>query len=247
MKSAARFQRLRLTHGDVMKPMAVLLMLNIIVLTSWTVIDPITRQTSVILDDRFDRELETFSVCSSTHQVVFFAVLCVIDIGSLLFAVIEAFKARNISTDLQESSYIFTALSFILQVGFIGIPVIHIAKEVPDAYYFITAGIIFVTCASVLVLIFGPKVKALRKGVSVSISNDAGIRVTTESRQSELGEELQRLKGREAVTGIALAKLEETNHHLMQKLEAREKGMDLASIEHDPNDLNADTQTASGT
>ena len=96
MKSAARFKRLTLTVADVMKPMAVLLMLNVIVLTVWTVIDPLQRNTIVVSVDRFDRDLETYGVCGSDHGLIFLAVLGVINLESLIVAIVQAYQARNI-------------------------------------------------------------------------------------------------------------------------------------------------------
>lgn len=162
MKSATKFKRIKLTPVDVIKPMVALLILNVIVLTVWTVTDPLVRETIVVSKDTFDRNVETYGVCSSEHGSIFLAVLCIINIGSLLFAVIEAYKARNISTELQESSYIFTAMAIILLVSFIGVPVLIIAHET-NAYYFVVVGIVFVVCSSILLLIFIPKIQAVRK------------------------------------------------------------------------------------
>ena len=158
MKSAARFKRLKLTVADVIKPMVVLLMLNVIVLTVWTVIDPLQRNTIVVSVDRIDRDLETFGVCGSDHGYIFLGVLCLINLGSLIVATIQAYQARNMSTELHESSYIFIAMALILLVSFIGVPVLFIARDNTQAYYFVTAGLVFVVCSSILLLIFVPKV-----------------------------------------------------------------------------------------
>jgi hypothetical protein len=74
----------------------------------------------------------------------------------------QAYQARSISTDLQESGYFFMAMAFILVVSFTGIPVIIIAQGNIAAVYFISTGIIFIMCTSILTLIFIPNVLALR-------------------------------------------------------------------------------------
>ena len=139
MKYTARFKRLKLTVADVIKPMVALLMLNVIVLTACTVIDPLQHTTKVVSVDPFGRELETLGVCSSEHGLIFTATLCVINLGSLIVATIQAYQARNISTELQESSYIFIAMALILLTSFMGVPIIVIARDNTTAYYFVTA------------------------------------------------------------------------------------------------------------
>lgn len=190
MKSAQRFQRIKITAVDVIKPMVALLILNIIVLTVWTIIDPLRRKIVVVAEDPFDRNTETYGICSSDNGFIFLATLGTINLGCLLFAVFQAYQARSISTELQESGYIFTALAFILIVSFIGIPVLIVAHGNVKALYFITAGLIFVVCTSILTLIFIPKVFALRKSMKMrrpssfnfsndSKSEDEGIKVLT--------------------------------------------------------------------
>ena len=126
-----------------------------------------------------------------------------INLGLLLYAVFMAYRARNIATELQESNYIFTAMALILLVSFIGVPVIIIARENVSAFYFVSAGLIFVVCQAILLLIFVPKVKALRDkekaqqspsgdrsslpSTASSSSDDKGIRIlSTRPEQAEL-------------------------------------------------------------
>ena len=117
-----------------------------------------------------------------------------------------AYRARNIATELQESNYIFTAMALILLVSFIGVPVVIIARENVSAFYFVSAGLIFVVCQAILLLIFVPKVKALREKekekaqqspsgdrsslpstASSSSGDDEGIRIlSTRAEQAEL-------------------------------------------------------------
>jgi hypothetical protein len=110
MQSAAKFKRIKLTATDVMKPMIALLFANIIVLTVWTIIDPRQVETDVVNVDQFDRTIETESFCRSEHQTIFLSILIVINLGSLAASLIQAYQARNISTEFNESNYIFVAM-----------------------------------------------------------------------------------------------------------------------------------------
>ena len=129
MRNAAAFKRVKVTALDVAKPMILLLLINIIILTVWTAIDPQKSETIVLQANSFDQPTATESTCSSEHDSIFLAMLGIINLGALLIAFVEAYLARNISVELSESAYIMKAISIILLVSFIGIPVIIIARE----------------------------------------------------------------------------------------------------------------------
>ena len=106
MQSAAKFKRIKLAATDVMKPMIALLFFNVIVLTVWTIIDPLTDEPTNIRLDEFGRMIESDSFCGSDHNIVFASILGVVNMGSLAFSVIQAYQARKISTEFNESNYI---------------------------------------------------------------------------------------------------------------------------------------------
>lgn len=93
-----------------MKPMIALLFLNVIVLTVWTIFDPLTDEPTNIRFDEFGRVIESDSFCGSDHQIIFASILGVVNMGSLAFSVIQAYQARKISTEFNESNYIFVAM-----------------------------------------------------------------------------------------------------------------------------------------
>ena len=162
MKNAKKFKRIKLTVMDVIKPMAFLLSLNIIILSVWTAIDPLRSNIEIARTDEFDRTLESYAVCQSEYGHIFLPILLCINLGCLLVTVIQACRARHISTELSESKYILRALWIILYVSFLAVPIIIIARS-SEAFYFVVTGFIFVVCTSILLLIFGPKFVAVRK------------------------------------------------------------------------------------
>ena len=48
IKNSARFKRVTITVTDVMKPMVALMLLNIVILTAWTVIDPLGKNVDIV-------------------------------------------------------------------------------------------------------------------------------------------------------------------------------------------------------
>ena len=150
---------MKITAVDVMKPMVNLLLLNIIVLSIWTAADPLKHKTVVVTQDIFLRNSETYGMCYSDNGTIYLAILGMINLGSLLFALFEAYQARKLSSDFQESGYIFMSMALIFFVSFVGIPVMVIARDNPAASYFVTASLVFVVCTSTLLLMFVPKSK----------------------------------------------------------------------------------------
>jgi hypothetical protein len=80
MQSAAKFKCIKLTVTNVMKPMIALLFVNIIVLTVWTLIDPLQVKIDSIALDDFGHAIETKSFCRSEHHTIFLSNLCVINL-----------------------------------------------------------------------------------------------------------------------------------------------------------------------
>ena len=71
----------------------------------------------------------------------------------------------------------------ILVVSFVGVPVIYIADDNTLASYFLTMGVIFIICISVLVLIYVPKLRAHRKRES---SKHSCVTSTASSQLSDV-------------------------------------------------------------
>jgi len=67
--------------------------------------------------------------------------------------------ARNLSTEFQESEYIFRATLSILMLFFIGVPVIILAQDTPNASVFIISAMVFVVCIDILAMMFIPKMQ----------------------------------------------------------------------------------------
>ena len=145
---------------DVAKPMIVLLFANFLVLGLWTGIDPLRYEQEVVIwDGDFDRPLETYGVCRSDNALPFLVSLGVLNMGALLFSVLESARSKGFVTENNESSYIFKALAGILSAFFVGVPVLVIAHDADGAYYYVFSALIFLTCSLVLLLIFVPKMR----------------------------------------------------------------------------------------
>lgn len=143
--------------------LGVVLVLNLAVLIPWTFIAPLewTRQVRDSTDS-FGREVESYGSCTNADALPFVVVILVLNVGLLLLANWWAYQSRNIETEYHESRYIGISMASVLQAWCMGVPILIVVWDNPSAKFFVEAGIVFVTALAVLLLIFVPKVLAIR-------------------------------------------------------------------------------------
>lgn len=152
-----------ITWRDMLKTLGALLVVNVALLLSWTLVSPLEwKRFDKDSKDAFDRTTETYATCTSDKSLPFVIVIIVVNLGALLLANFQAYQARDIQTEYQESRYVAISMASILQAWCMGIPIMIVVKEAPQAKFFVEAGIIFVTCTAVLLLVFTPKLLAVR-------------------------------------------------------------------------------------
>ena len=93
-----------------------------------------------------------------------------INFAVILLALIEAWLARKLSTEFQETAAIFGVAVTIVTVLAIGIPVVILARGSPDACVFISSAIIFLICIDILWSLFVPKMRYKEKAMTTTIS-----------------------------------------------------------------------------
>jgi len=161
MQSAGRFRKVTVTERDVLAPFAVVFSLNFLLMLLWTVLDPL-RWVRVPIDGA---EWNTYGTCRSEGNagVIFLILIVLIDFSALALACLQAYRARNVSTEYSESKYIGVAVLSWLQVMLVGMPLIFLVNENPTASYFLKVVIIFIISMSTLVFMFVPKMIYLKK------------------------------------------------------------------------------------
>ena len=142
---------------------AALYLVNFIVMLTWQLVAPL-QWIRVYLDskDVFDRYVDSYGLCSSDNALPFVIVIVILNISILLVGNWWAYQARNIETEYGESRYIGISMASILQAWCMGIPILIVVWDNPQAKFFVEAGIIFVTALAVLLLVFIPKSFAIR-------------------------------------------------------------------------------------
>lgn len=154
-------RRITVTAQDVLIPFVVLLSLNTIILTLWTVLDPLTYVRHDLPGmDGWNRVIATYGSCQSNHVEYYLIPLACINLSVLLMANYQAYQARqqNIQSEFAEAKYIGIAMASLLQAMLSGIPILFVVRQSPQAYYLVLCFMIFIISAVVLIVIFVPKI-----------------------------------------------------------------------------------------
>jgi len=153
---------IHVTSLDIFGTFALLYLLNFVVMIAWTFEAPL-EWNRLFRDstDMFDRPFESYGTCSNDGALPFVIVVLILNISILLVGNWWAYQSRNIETEYHESRYIGISMASMLQAWCMGIPILIVVWDNPQAKFFVEAGIIFVTALAVLLLIFVPKIMAI--------------------------------------------------------------------------------------
>lgn len=178
--------KLKITPKDVMGPLFINLALNFAVLILWTTISPSEWIRKTQTTDKFGRVLSSYGSCTSDYNTFFRILLALPNFSILLLAAFQAYKARDITTELSESHYIMLSLASVLFIVVLAIPVSIIAvSSNPRAVFFSQNVITFMIGMTILLFIFGPKVFRFyeKKARNESNTNAIPNRYLNKSRQ----------------------------------------------------------------
>lgn len=185
MNHSGNFRRVAVRVQDVLIPFIVLLTLNLVILVSWTAIDPLKWvRVEVSSFDQFGRSIESFGVCRSEWHSVFYSLIGVVVVSSLLVANAANYRARHLSAELHEGKWISLSALILLEVAIIGIPALLAVRETPTDFFVMQSIIVFIVCAAILLPLFIPKIiQARRDGYATRRSARGGYSRSGSSRR----------------------------------------------------------------
>ncbi|GMH83604.1 hypothetical protein TrST_g7150 [Triparma strigata] len=153
-----KLSRVTITAWDMIKPIAVLLAIDVIILVLWGSDEDAKLTWQRIPDLEIKGyPVESTGTCTSANPWPYLGPIVAIHFSVLLFGNIMCYKARNAGTAFSESKYVFIAMVSNLQIMALGLPVLFMVSENPVSNYFIRSGIIFMNDVGVMLLIFAPK------------------------------------------------------------------------------------------
>ncbi len=155
-----------MTVKDVILPCVVMFILNTIVLAVWTAISPL-RWTRIDRGtvDAYGRSTNSYGTCHAETKewAPYLSIILALNFSMVVLANIQAYRARKITTEYAESRFIGIIMVSILQACCIGLPLVAIVSDQPVANFILRSGLIFVVCMSMLLLMFVPKIRYLKK------------------------------------------------------------------------------------
>ena len=157
-KAGSGITRIKISTRDVLLQCCTLLLLNIVVLVCWTVFDPLTyTRCDNPGTDGWNRVISTSGTCQSDHVARYWVPLAAINILCLCVANWQAYEARSLSSEFSESKYIGIACVSMMQTALMGIPIMIVVRDQPEALYLVLVCMIFIVSMAVLLLVFVPK------------------------------------------------------------------------------------------
>ena len=161
-----RFKRIKVTEMDVMKPYIIIMGMNLLVLSCWTAIAPLTyKRYDAKGTDDWNRVIETYGICTSESESntpedmwPFLGAILAINISLLLIANVQAYQARSIQTEYSESKYIMIIMTCMAQMFALAVPCISLLSQQPEPYFIVMIIVIFCVSTAVLGFMFLPKI-----------------------------------------------------------------------------------------
>lgn len=96
----------RVTFKETLSVIGFVLLVDVFILTVWTVVDPLEWQRTVIAADQFGAPLESEGFCRSDHWEIFAGVIAGLHLLLMGTACYMCYVARNIPSKFAESKYL---------------------------------------------------------------------------------------------------------------------------------------------
>lgn len=152
--------------AQVILPLVLLVAMNTTTSICWTAIAPLRFvRTLEEGTDPWNRSLGSYGHCRSADvggSIPYLVVIGTITTAALVIANFQAYRARNVRTEFNESVYIAMGNASFLQAILTCLPVIFLTRESPQAYFIVLSVVLFILSSAILVCMFVPKMHALK-------------------------------------------------------------------------------------
>jgi len=150
-----QFRRQKVTIRAAMTPIFVILIIALVILISWSVVDPWVWERVKTQD----YPLETYGVCTCNNFWAWFGPLISLVVFSSIMVLYYAYKSLDISEELGDSRAIFFTMFTQIEAWAIGIPIlIAVSGSSADGTYLARVVLIFVFAFSPLIILICPKI-----------------------------------------------------------------------------------------
>ena len=160
-QSAANMKRVAVTVPETLAVIGSILLVDCVVLVTWTVYDPLTWKRNVVSSDVFGHPMESIGQCTSEHWGPFAGTIAALHFCLLLVACWYCYVSRNIPDKFSEGKYLTVAMISNMQIFVVGIPVLLIIGSDPGTGFFVRSVIVWMNDIVVVGLIFGHLIYAV--------------------------------------------------------------------------------------
>eukprot|EP00797_Seminavis_robusta_P006117 Sro1407_g269990.2 (666) ;mRNA; f:3342-5341 len=154
--SAVNMRRYIVSSSETLACIGALVLIDGIILVTWTIVDPLTFQRQVVTEDIFGYPLESVGYCVSDHWAVFTGLIAALHLTLLLVGCWYVYLCKDIPNGLSDAKYVGIAMISNAQIFVIAVPVlIIVASTNPGTSVFVRNIVIFMNDLAVVLLIFG--------------------------------------------------------------------------------------------
>ena len=157
LRRSSGWQRTVVLAKDVAGVMVAFTLVQFILLLAWQLVDPLRWQRQVLQSNARGYPLASVGSCTSDKALSFVIPLSAYNFGCLLYALYLCYRTRNFSSELNEAKWITASIVSIFQILLLAVPVLIIAWEDTNAFYFVRASVITLMSMGVTCFIFVPK------------------------------------------------------------------------------------------
>jgi hypothetical protein len=155
---ANSMRRATVKAKDVGGVMLIFVSIQFVILLSWQLVDPLRWEREVLRSNDRGFPLESIGYCTSDSALSFWIPVSVYNFICLLYALYLCYVTRHIPSDLNESKWVTVSIISIFQILLLSIPVLVIAWDDSNAFFFLRATVVFLISMGVTCFIFVPKV-----------------------------------------------------------------------------------------
>ena len=180
-RSSYLMLRVTVTPRQFLRPFALLLSVNLVVLIAWTVVARLRYAEVASMDrDKFDRPLPFTMTCQSEHPndaIAFRIVLSSLAVAVVMITWYTGYKARNTAVAYKENKHLLLGLVISSQSFLVGIPVLMVAVDDPSIQYLCTTLVVSWGCIGILGPILGPKIGQVRQWKAEMAKKEASKKI----------------------------------------------------------------------
>jgi hypothetical protein len=161
--NARKCRRVTIRARDVLMPFAVLMVLNMTILITWTFVAPLRWERVIVEEDMFGQPVESRGTCYNAvskgerKEAIFLLLLGAVNVTALLLSNYQSYRARSLPSELNETFYLAMTNLVILEGMVIGVPILFVVGDDPTSFMLIRSLLVSIICFAVLVPMFVPK------------------------------------------------------------------------------------------